>query len=228
MATFSKVDDETVIACYLSLLNGRAVARQLNMHENTVYQILRRSKSQCIRCGDQIQIGRKQCKKCLEYDKNRIKERRAEKIRLGLCTECNEQKSNISKLYCEKHRISSIERNERYQKRKRQKNTGPKGTSSTSAVNIRQKLRSIRSKYGQNGVDRFNNSGGKCSVCNKSYEEIGIHIHHIDCNENNHSYDNLSVLCYYCHKAIHILLTIEDRKRLVEWFSKSCPDKPLF
>ena|SRR3989339_1064392 len=41
---------------------------------------------------------------------------------------------------------------------------------------------------------------GKCEICgSKGYE-----IHHIDFSKNNHSLDNLQLLCIACHKQIHM------------------------
>ncbi len=41
----------------------------------------------------------------------------------------------------------------------------------------------------------------QCQIC--SEKEKRIEIHHIDGNRRNNNYKNLSVVCSYCHFAIH-------------------------
>ena len=68
----SSIDEAEVLAAYAELQNGRAVSRRTGVHENTVYQILRRHRGECVRCKAPVAPGKKQCKKCLAFDRERI------------------------------------------------------------------------------------------------------------------------------------------------------------
>ena len=218
-----KHDHAAVIAAYEELKNGRAVARQLNIHEQTVYQILRRANHQCLRCGKPVPPGVSSCDACKIFDQKRIGQLRKERRRLGLCQECDEPYELPSKTLCKLHRLTAIQRNSRYAAKKQNAHGSPEG----SAPNLRQKLRSIRDNYGDNGVLCFNEANGLCEICSISYEHAALHIHHKNCDETDHSRKNLVCLCFHCHKAVHQLLDLRNRKGLINWYEQTYIDKPL-
>ena len=127
-------------------------------------------------------------------------------------------------MYCDEHRITSAERHERsHKKRSGELRGSPHG----QAQNLRQKLRQIRAKYGQNAITRWEASDGNCDACGAKYGDVSVHIHHIDEDKTNNALENYACLCFDCHKAVHCLLGSKDRRGLIGWFRRTYPDKPL-
>lgn len=220
MPRAKKLDDSLILSAFDRLQNGKAVARELGIHEQSIYQSLRRSRGVCLRCGGPIVAGRKSCDACLKFDRTRIKAARKIKIRLGICQQCDEQRSAISRLYCEAHRIAAAERNAVHDEKKR-------GSPNAGISNERQKLRSLNERYGAAGIACWNEAGGKCEVCARPYGEVAIHIHHVDEDRENNTRENFVCLCFYCHNATHLLINSSNRVALIEWFSRTYPDRPL-
>jgi hypothetical protein len=219
-----KIDEAEVLVAYAELQNGRAVSRRTGVHENTVYQILRRHHGECVRCKAPVAPGKKQCSRCLAWERDRARRRRQERIRHGLCVQCGQQRSHISRLYCDAHRLLHVEHCEKSRvKRKSELRGSPHG----QASNLRQRLRRIREEYGQNGVTCWQNADATCEICRAKYGDVAIHIHHIDEDHSNSELSNYACLCFDCHKAIHYLLSSKNRRGLVGWFRRTYPDKPL-
>lgn len=219
------VDDAAVLAAFAELQNGRAVARKLGIHQNTIYQVIRRNMAECFRCKAPVTPGRRYCAKCAAYERDRIRLRRKKRMRLGLCQQCGKQRSPLSRLHCEEHRIAAAERNETYHDRRRVAKLA--GSPHGGKASPEQRLRHIRDNYGPNGVACWLEAEGKCEVCGVPYGEAAVHIHHIDCDRANDARENYACLCFHCHKAVHQLLDARDRTRLIEWYSRTYPDKPL-
>jgi len=157
-----KIDEAEVLVAYAELQNGRAVSRRTGVHENTVYQILRRHHGECVRCKAPVAPGKKQCSRCLAWERDRARRRRQERIRHGLCVQCGQQRSHISRLYCDAHRLLHVEHCEKSRvKRKSELRGSPHG----QASNLRQRLRRIREEYGQNGVTCWQNADATCEIC---------------------------------------------------------------
>lgn len=220
MPSNKKLDDAKILAVFDRLQNGRAVARELNLHEQSVYTSLRRTKGVCTRCGGDVVAGRKSCKTCLEFDKARMKEMRAERRRFGLCQQCGVQRSPLSKLFCETHRIAAATRNETYRTRLR-------GASKPGVPNLRQKHRSMKNNYGPAAIDCWNEAEGTCESCGAAHADTSIHIHHIDEDRKNNARENFACLCFYCHNAVHALINSSSRTGLIAWFEKTYPERPL-
>lgn len=216
--------EKMVVDLYAKLQNGRAVSRATGIHENTVYQILRRNSGACLRCGRPTKPGRANCEKCLEFDRDRMKVLRQSRIRQGLCVQCGEPRTALSRLYCEAHRIQNAERNQRSaQKLKRQRAGTPEG----DAIARRQRLRRIRDAYGSEGVRKFEADGNQCEACRIPSTKAKILIHHIDEDNSNNTYGNFACLCFDCHKIAHQLLLSHDRRKAIRWFKRTYPDKPI-
>lgn len=52
-------------------------------------------------------------------------------------------------------------------------------------------------------------SNRQCIVCDD--HKLGDHIHHIDGNKNNNDFDNLALLCFYCHNDASITNNIKKK-----------------
>jgi hypothetical protein len=201
--------EKSILEAFARLNNGRAVARELNIHENTVYQALKGHRGVCWRCGKSVSPGKKGCVSCLESDRKRVLETRRERTRLGLCLSCDQVRSPISRQFCAEHRIKN---HDYHAKRERGKPNKP------------QKARSLRYRYGENGEKAWLRDLGVCRTCETTNN---VHIHHIDENKQNNSLENLICLCFFCHKAVHALINLRNRKGLIVWFSQTYTDKPL-
>jgi len=217
-------DEAAVVAAYERLQNFHAVAREIGVvHHNTVKQIVRRHQNKCPRCGSaDILPGVIQCQSCRDGDRKRMKEARRSRRWKGLCVQCGGPVSPPSHTLCEAHRIAAAARNVTYDARVRQR-----GAAQGSAPSLAQKLYAIRQKYGQGGIDCFNDAHGCCEVCGASYDEVAVHIHHIDEDPSNNVRENFACLCFDDHKLVHSLLAAKNRSKALEWFRRTYPDRPL-
>ena len=215
-----RIDADAVLEAYARTKNGREVARLLGIHENSVYQITRKANGECSRCKVPIKNGKTSCDACLDWDRVRVKKQRAERMRLGLRQSCSKQRSPLSVLYCEEHRIASAKRKQEHKRRKRAQRAGAtKGT----IPNDRQRLRSIRYSFGEAGVECWTEAKGACEICHVTFKEATIHIHHIDQNDKNSARSNLMCLCFECHNTTHRLLRLRNLKSLLTWFEATYP-----
>lgn len=221
MAARRKVTDEAILECYGRLGTGAAVARETGVHEQTIYQVLRRLECRCIRCGGPIPSGKqKSCPKCLEFDQTRMKKIRAIRRRDGVCIQCEGVRSPLSNLYCDKHRRDAADRNVRYHSKLKVLKGSPQG----EAMNFRQKMESLLSRFGQAGRDRWTHADGACEVCGTKYGDAAIHVHHIDEDKTNNTYENFICLCQNCHVATHALLRAKTPASLLDWFRRTYPE----
>lgn len=213
-----KIDANAVMTGYERTGNAAQVAREMGIHENTARQIIRKRLGKCARCGEaDIIIGKTMCGPCLEWDKARMKKRRHERLRNGFCTECGEPRSPLSRNLCEKHRIAAAEGNERYHAK--QKRNG--------VQNKTQKKDSLLERYGREALRRWEHADGKCEACGAAYGETSIHLHHIDEDRTNNTFENFACLCFDCHRAVHRLISSRDRVALIAWFERTYPQLSL-
>lgn len=218
-----KFDVDEVTKAFEAGESGRSIARRLGVHQNTIYAFTREISLKCIRCHTAVARGQKLCPPCREYDAKRMRDRRRERSLLGTCVQCDLPRANASKYYCETHRLEHVERMRRSYADGKKKRGAPEG----GVMSQEQKRQSIIAKYGHGGWTAWQEADGKCETCRRPYEETAIHIHHIDCNDRHNERSNFAVLCFRCHRATHLLLESASRKRFVEWFSRTYPDKPL-
>jgi hypothetical protein len=210
------IDDAVILEAHKRLGNGRAVSRETGVHENTVYQVLRRAAGACLRCGGKPVPGKASCQPCLDYEKARVKQERARRLRAGVCVQCEGPRSPLSSLYCEKHRIAAAAASKA---RKKALRGSPQG----EAQSFRQKMRSLLARFGQAGRDRWNHAGGACEICATPYGEAAIHLHHIDRDRTHNTFENLICLCHDCHTAGHALLRLKQRAALLVWVERAYP-----
>lgn len=217
MGRKKRIDADKVLETLERLGNGRAVARELNIHENTVYQIVKKSKKICARCSKPSVFGRTLCETHLTYESEWRKQDRKNRKRKGQCAECDNQRSPISLTYCEKHRLIHAEND--YERKLRNKLEGaPYG----DVQNLKQKHRTMQARYGEAGLKRWEESNHSCETCDAKYEEgIAIHMHHIDENRKNNTFENLICLCFRCHRLTHLLLILKDKMKFVSWFDST-------
>lgn len=219
----AKVDANAVMAGYEKTGNAAQVARDLRIHENTARQIIRKRLGKCVRCGEaNIDMGKTMCGPCLERDRDRMKNRRANRLRNGLCTECGEPRSRLSRNLCERHRIEAAERHETSRKRIK-----GRGAPNNGIQDGRQRRQTILERYGEGGLAAWSHYNGCCAACSESYTDVAVHLHHIDENPQNNARENFTCLCFRCHRAVHLLLSSKNRKSLIRIFEAMYPDKPL-
>jgi len=210
-----QVDRAAVLAAYEETKNGREVARRLGIHENTVYQIVRVTLGNCARCGAKAKHRYTMCEPCLIADRNRLKKNRADRLRRGLCQSCDKQRSPLSLMFCEAHRVAAAER--KLESKARQKLLGAPGYSQGE----KRRQQYILWKYGTDGVTCWNDAGGKCEVCKQTCTITALHIHHIDESKTNHERANLICLCHNCHTTVHGLLRSVNPKAMSDWFAST-------
>lgn len=210
--------DDRIVALFSELQNGKAVSRALGVHEQTIYQVLRRAKGVCIRCSSPIAAGKKSCEKCLAFDRGRIKTLRKARARLGVCQQCGKERSSLSRQYCDEHRIAHLERNETHETKKK-----ARGSPNGEVGNLRQKRRSLKALHGDNAVACLEESGYKCEICGAVHTDVSLHIHHIDEDRKNNKRENFIALCFTCHTATHNLLRLKKPKSFIGWFRRTYP-----
>jgi hypothetical protein len=217
-----KVDYDAVIAAMAELSNGRAVARKLGMHHQTVYQILRRAAGACLRCGSpKVVAGKTSCAECLKFDQDRIKKDRKHRRRMHMCQQCDQPVSQWSRQFCEAHRLANLDRaEERYAKKK-----ASRGFSHGEASSEAKRHESIFQNYGQGGLDRWKADRGACQICKREYGAVSVQLHHIDQNKKNNAFENFGCLCFDCHQSVHRLLGAPSMTKLLAWFGKTYPHK---
>ena len=218
-----KIDRAAVVTAFDKLGTGRAVARELDIHENTVCAILREVRGHCVRCGKPAVLGKKSCADCLAFDRDRIKEARRVRARAGFCIECEKPRVPFSRLYCESHRLAAIDRNAAYEARR----FASRGSPNKGVPITRQRLRSLRNRYGEGAVECWDDAGGACEICGRRYEDVSMNIHHRDEDQTNNARSNFACLCYSCHQTTHLILENGARRSFVAWFEAAYPDKPL-
>jgi hypothetical protein len=216
-----KIDHAAVLAAFEELKNGRAVSRALGIHRNTVYSILRRFSGECLRCKAPVSPGMTSCQKCREWDNQRIRKERKLRRRLGICQRCDQPRSHLSSRHCEQHRIEDLEWREKHPRKRYQK----RGTPNPSASDPETRLRSIAENYGQAGIERWKTDEAKCQICSSLYDEVSVHLHHIDQDPKNNTFENLACLCFYCHQAVHKLISTKSLRKLLAWLGEKYPQK---
>lgn len=219
-----KYDYEAIIKSYKDLESIRGVSEQLNVPRMTVRAVVYRLLGKCVQCASPVLPGKDVCAKHQSYWADRIAAKRKNRRREGLCQECDEPYALPSKTLCAKHRLLSLKRNETYDKKRSNR---LRGSSQGVASSLKQKLYKINENYGSAGIDCFNENEGCCEICGSHFQEVAVHIHHIDEDRNHNTRINFACLCFHCHKAVHQLIDSKNRQQLIAWFERTYPDKPL-
>lgn len=209
------IDHELVAKTFAELGDKRATAQRLGIHENSVYQILRGLAEKCTRCGGPRKTGETYCATCRDWSASRMRDRRAERNRLGLCHECDEPRSPLSRQYCDTHRKAAIDRRAAHDARKRAR-FGPRDGAQIAS---RRETAIVRT-YGADALAAWREAGAACEVCGTPHGQASVQIHHIDENRKNGARSNLAVLCFDCHLATHRLLAVRDRPAFLAWFAQ--------
>jgi hypothetical protein len=98
------VDKDAVVAAHKRLGNSRAVARELGVRENTVYQIMRVHRGICRSCKRPLVPGRQHCQECLDRLSERISEKYVGRKRKGIGRYCDDPIAPPSQTVCLEHR----------------------------------------------------------------------------------------------------------------------------
>lgn len=218
--------DRTAIIERLEHQSVRVVATEFKVAVQTVYSILRNHRGICTHCNKPTATGRLSCDKCLEKERIKAKTLRQERSRAGVCVICEQPKAPTSSQYCDAHRIIALENRRKHLKRKSL--SRQRGYPNDKSATIEEKLKRLKKNYGNTALDCFKEANGSCEICAVSWKEVSIHVHHVDCDEENHERTNLICLCFDCHRAVHQLMRIRNRGALLLWFEDTYPGKPLF
>lgn len=211
-------DDQLIYALYQETHSGREVARQLHLHENTIYNALRRHRGACPLCGVPVAPGKKHCATCLEILRKRMQTKRKKRIRQGLCIECNKRVVAPSRRYCTQHRLRTIEHQATYAAKHHEK----RGAPHAGILSQRQRERGLRDRYGEAGIIAWQRDGGQCVLCRVSFTQRAIHMHHINGIHAQSTEDNMVCLCFNCHKLIHLMMGHPDLSQVLTWFQNHC------
>lgn len=209
------VDKKTVAEKFAETGSKRETAKALGISEEHVYGILRGLADRCVRCGTTVKTGQRQCAECQKFDRDRIREKRLGRSKAGLCIECGEPRSPLSRTVCDKHRQAQVERNRAYAARKkRHSDLKPEPYRDCRANRIRR-------LYGQPAADLWKECDGCCQICGVPHGQQSIQVHHIDEDRKNNARENLAILCFDCHQATHKLLAVANRPAFLAWFRRT-------
>lgn len=206
--------EKQAIGAYIRLKNINEVAVEVNITRQLAQYLVNKHNGNCNNCGALIKPGETHCSECRKKSSERVKKIRKERQRLGLCRDCDKVYEPPSRVFCTEHRLKhqklAATRPSAIKRRTRKKG---------GVVDIKLKLQNIITKYGENGVTCFQQADGRCFICQRQHgEEAQIHIHHINCNENDHSLKNLICLCYEHHIALHAILRGPNVIGFLDWF----------
>ncbi len=221
-----RYDYEAILKSYAELQNMKAVERQLDVPYASIVKVVRQydktyvpgarrkviDKTTCKRCDNPVVSGRLFCQDHLTMFRTQMAKGRKERRRLGLCQNCDKPYDLPSRSFCTEHRLEHTEAV--IQRNKEKKKSNP------IEVSRIQKLRSIKSNYGPNGVACFEDYDGRCAICYQQQGEIVIDIHHINCNETDHSRNNLICLCRAHHQGLHAVLRGPELPRFLDWIQQ--------
>jgi 5-methylcytosine-specific restriction endonuclease McrA len=198
----------------------KEAARRMGIHEQTAHAILRQSRGQCRNCPTEIPPSQKWCAPCRERIRVAEKALAHEHLRLGICVKCTDPIAwGRSRRYCETHVIAMVDYM-RTHRRKRVVNT-------TGTTLEAEKLIRIHRDYGDGGVEAWTRDEGCCVLCGLSYADRAVYVHHIDRNRSHNTADNLTCLCYTCHRLVHGLSEHPHLLRFLDWFHAHYPAMAL-
>ena len=198
----------------------KEAARRLGMHEQTAHAILRTSRGQCRECPNSIPPSRKYCDDCLARHRAAETAHAKEQMRRGLCIKCTEPIAHSrSRRYCDEHATAMVDY-QRAHRRKRIVNT-------TGTTLQAEKESRVRRDYGDGGLAAWRRDKGCCVLCDVSYADRQVLIHHLDRNRRNNTSENLICLCYTCHRLVHALSEHPHLLRFLDWFHTHYPDVTL-
>lgn len=212
----SPADHNLILSTYQEVGSGRETARRLNIHENTVYQVLKRYRGLCRSCSNTVAPGKVHCPTCSERLAERAREKRKDSIRAGLCMVCDQPRDPLSRQFCRTHRLAHLERNDTHKTKLRSVHGGVP----TEA----QRERWLRGAYGDAAVTVWRKQEGRCLLCGVHHTEKAVHIHHIDHDRQNATEENMACLCQRCHWVAHRLADHPNPQALIDWVRNNEPE----
>jgi hypothetical protein len=210
-----KVNYDRVLEVYAETGQIRKTARIMGIHDNTVRTIIKASKNLCRACGAFTDNGKRMCETCADQKQVAAKAIQERHLAQGLCALCDEPLAPPSRRHCAKHRKSSVE-GTRAHRRRRMVNT--MGTTLEREKEFR-----VWNAYGEGGVTAWKRDKGCCILCDVSYADRAVYLHHLDRNRKHNTADNLVCLCYTCHRLVHALSEHPHLLRFLDWFHTHYP-----
>lgn len=201
--------------------NGKLTAAILGIHTNTVYQKLRAFQHKCRSCSNEIPEGEIYCESCKDVHKNYSKKKREYLVSKNLCVNCHKPlgQNSPSRYYC----LECLEQTRTYKR----KYDSKKGKLYNSLPNFEKRLYRVQGTYNSEIRDFYKKHKGICFACGKKWDEISIHIHHIDCNKENNNEENISLLCFDCHMLLHRIISHNNLPSILKWIKENYPNVNL-
>lgn len=214
---------ERMLASYRETHSYAETGRRMGVTGTTVRQYMRHYEGLCNDCPATVPYGDRYCADCDKRRSAWMKERRKERRRQGLCSECDEPIQPPSTQFCAEHRLHAQDRSATHKKKlSQQRQVGCTGIPTRP-----QRNKHLRYAYGQAGIDAWDRDKGCCALCFVSHEERAVHIHHLDRNPKNNVTDNLVCLCLRCHRLTHLLVEHPRPHHVVRWFLTQYPDEGI-
>lgn len=216
MARPRVVDREAFLKLFDEIGVVKEAARRFGIHEQTAHKILRQSRGHCQECLADVPPSQSYCTDCRKRKRAAEKAVKDEHLRLGLCAKCTEPIAfGRSRRYCDAHATAQVDYT-REHRRKRIVNT-------TGTTLEAEKESRVRRDYGDGGLEAWRRDKGCCVLCDVSYADRMVLIHHLDRDRRNNTATNLRLLCYTCHRLVHGLSEHPQLLRFLDWFHTHYP-----
>lgn len=214
------VTEERILAVYAETHSKAETARQVGVHMNTVHKVVKEKEHRCIRCGKELTPQDRfiRCQECRLKIAANARAYRTERVRKGLCTECDNPVDPPSRRYCMIHRLKHIMASEQNHQKQQRNRMSPHGKPSPE-----QRERYVRHSYGVEALMVWRELNGACQICGIQHEQMAVHIHHIDKNRLNSERSNLTCLCQPCHRLVHSLTDHADPVAALAWIRATYP-----
>lgn len=196
-----RTDWKQIIDTYSEVKSYAETARLLGLNYNTVRKVVLQSQGLCI-CRNPIDFTRSSiaCSTCLD---KRAKYQKAKYKRLkeaAICVTCGQPLARGSTQFCTKHLALRKETIKRF----------TQNHPNLALYHQHYNYNAEDTRIIRQAVERANHS---CEICGNT--ETRLQAHHVDLNQEHHTLDNLIVLCFFCHRAVHNLLRSLDGNALM-------------
>jgi 5-methylcytosine-specific restriction endonuclease McrA len=226
MPSRTPADQRQILDSLLQTKNMKQTARDLGLHYLTVVIAVRRSRGKCVRCAGNAAPNRKYCAECLVLLGERKKTKYISRKQKGICSSCNEP-TLPGKYLCGKHHDKFLEYHRARHQVERTAEAAKRGCRYPHIPSTTQRLRWLKSKYGEAGKLAWLRDDERCVICHVPHQTYSVHVHHIDQNPTNNTLENLVCLCFSCHQTVHKLLTHQHPEHLLHWVIKTYPNLNL-
>lgn len=214
------IDHEAFLRLFDEIGVVKEAARRFGIHEQSAHRILRQSRGQCSECPTPVKPSQRWCSACRERIRAQENTRTKDHLRQGVCVKCDEPiVFGRSRRYCAEH-VTALVDYMREHRRKRVVNT-------TGTTLEAEKESRVLRDYGEGGLETWRRDKGCCVLCDVSYADRMVVIHHLDRDRSHNMAENLVCLCYTCHRLAHSLSEHPPLLRFLDWFHRHYPGVTL-